>query len=311
MSKALVTGGCGFIGSAVVDELLAQGHEVHVVDNLSLGKNHWAARANAPTVHVRDILDFESLAAVFEQSRPEVVFHLAAHHYIPLCQRNPYEAYRLNVGGTLNVVELCRRNSVRNLFFASTGDVYPPAFSPHREVDMVAPIYIYGHTKYLGEQICLKYLEAEQGGCNGVVGRIFNAAGPRETNPHLIPEVVRQIAEGKRVIEVGNLWPKRDFVDVGSMAKVIVGLTSGIAGVELVNIGSGVVQEIGEVLSILRDAAPHQVEIVSVPERQRPNDRPYLCPDVSRLRTLNGEAAKPFDRETARRIFEHLLGQAR
>jgi UDP-glucose 4-epimerase len=255
-------------------------------------------------VHVQDLLDFEGSAALFERIAPEAVFHLAAHHYIPLCEGNPYTAYRLNVGGTLNVLELCRRHAVQKFFFASTGDVYPPAFTPHREVDAAAPIYVYGQTKYLAEQMCIKYFETHLKHCAAIIGRIFNAAGPRETNPHLIPEVVKQIVQGKRVIEVGNLWPKRDFVDVDSMAGVIVNLTLSAVGTEIVNIGSGVVQEIGAVLDTLKAAAPHGVEIVSVAERQRPNDRPYLCPDTTRLKRLNGAAAEPFGPATARRIFD-------
>lgn len=306
MKKALITGGCGFIGSAVADELVAAGCETHVIDDLSLGKNHWLRSGSGPKIHVQDILDFDKLRQLFEEIKPEVVFHLAAHHYIPFCERDPHKAYLLNVGATLTIMELCKRHEVKGLFFASTGDVYPPAFRPHREVDMVAPIYVYGHTKFLGEQLCLKYLETELRSCNGIIGRIFNAAGPRETNPHLIPEVVRQIVDGKKLIEVGNLWPRRDFVDVNSMAQVIVELTLHATGVEIVNIGSGVVQEIGQVLSILQEAAPHDVEIVSVKSRQRENDRPYLCPDVSRLRRMIGQVAKPFDRDTAARIFKQF-----
>lgn len=304
MKKVIVTGGCGFIGSAVVDTLLQQGHDVHIMDNLSLGKNHWAGRDTGPTLHVHDILDLQACNAAFAAIAPDIVIHLAALHYIPLCEREPFAAYSLNVAGTLNVLELCRRFAVAKLFFASTGDVYPPAFGPHREVDMVAPIYVYGHTKYLGEQLCLKFVENALKDTGLIVGRIFNAAGPRETNPHLIPEVVKQIVQGKSVIEVGNLWPKRDFVDVDSMARTIVNLTLNARGAEIVNIGSGVVQEIGAVLEELRRAAPHEIQIVSVPQRQRPNDRPYLCPDVTRLTRLNGSPAEPFGAETARRIFE-------
>jgi UDP-glucose 4-epimerase len=237
---------------------------------------------------------------------PEIVFHLAAHHFIPFCESNPFEAYRLNVAGTLNVLESSRRANIKKFFFASTGDVYPPSFSPHREVDMVSPIYVYGHTKFLAEQICIKYFESQLRDSSLLVGRIFNATGRRETNPHLVPEVVRQIGMGKSVIEVGNLWPKRDFVDVDSMARVIANLTIGSTGIEVVNIGSGIVQEIGAVLDILKGEAPLPVEIISVASRQRPNDRPFLCPDTSRLVRLNGSPAEAFSVATARRIFNEL-----
>lgn len=306
MSKVLVTGGCGFIGSAVVNVLMAQGHEVHVIDNLSLGKDHWQAQTTRPVLHVQDILDFDATNSIFARVQPEIVFHLAAHHYIPFCEENPFEAFQLNVTGTLNVLEISRRHAVKRFFFASTGDVYPPAFAPHREIDMVAPIYVYGHTKYLGEQLCARYFVSHMPESALVIGRIFNAAGPRETNPHLIPAVVKQIAEGKQVIEVGNLWPKRDFVDVDSMAEVIVALTLNAQGAETVNIGSGQVQEIGAVLQLLKDNAPRAIDVVSVPARQRPNDRPYLCPDVTRLKKLLGHAARPFDGDTARRIFAEI-----
>jgi UDP-glucose 4-epimerase len=306
LSKVIVTGGCGFIGSALVDVLLALGHEVHVIDNMSLGKNHWKNSAQEPRIHVEDILDPVRMEGIFSSVSPEIVFHLAAHHFIPFCESNPYEAYRLNVSGTLNVLESSRKANIEKFFFASTGDVYPPSFSPHREVDMVSPIYVYGHTKYLGEQVCIKYFETHLRESSLLIGRIFNAAGRRETNPHLIPEVVRQIAMGKKTIEVGNLWPKRDFVDVDSMAAVITNLTTKATGIEVINIGSGIVQEIGKVLDVLKARAPLPVEIVSVAERQRPNDRPFLCPDTSRLIRLNGAAAAAFSADTADRIFREL-----
>ncbi len=284
-------------------------HEVHIVDDLSLGKNYWATRTDGPVLHVLDILDAKALDNLFDTVQPEAVFHMAAHHFIPLCEDRPYDAYRLNVGGTLNVLESSRRTGVARFFLASTGDVYPPAFAPHREVDMISPIYVYGHTKFLAEQMCIKYFETHLANSSLVVGRIFNATGRRETNPHFVPEVIKQIVQGKKVIEVGNLWPKRDFVDVDSMAEAIVKLTFASSGIELVNVGSGVVQEIGGILDIIKAVAPHAVEIVSVAERRRPNDRPFLCPDVTRLRRLIGAAAKPFSATTASLLFAETQRQ--
>lgn len=306
MLKILVTGGCGFIGSHVVDYLLEKNQEVFVIDDLSLGKDHWINKEKRPKLFINDILKFDNCNKIFNDVKPDTVIHLAAHHYIPFCEKNIYDAYNLNIVGTLNILELCRKHSVQKFFFASTGDVYPPNFVSHREVDLVSPIYIYGYTKYLAEQMVIKYFEAAMPEGGAIIGRLFNAAGPRETNPHLLPEVVKQIVGGKRIIEVGNLWPKRDFVDVKSMAAIIADLTISVEGIDIVNIGSGYVQEVGKALEILISVLPFKVEVVSVPERQRPNDRPYLCPDVTRLNKLLGRVAKPFDISTAKSIFVEL-----
>jgi UDP-glucose 4-epimerase len=309
MSRFLVTGGCGFIGSAVVNCLLARGAEVTVVDDLSLGKDRWVGATRRPTLLVEDIRDFAACQRIFSDLKPETVIHLAAHHFIPLCEQKPYAAYELNVFGTLNILESARLHGTRDFFLASTGDVYPPNFVPHREVDATSPVYVYGQTKLQAEQMCIRYFETLTCFRTLLIGRLFNAAGPRETNPHLLPELTRQIAlEGKRVVEVGNLWPLRDYVDVDSMAAAIIDATAKVAGLEIVNFGSGKAVEVREALRILTSVLPFQVEFKSVAARQRPNDRPYLCPDTSRLRSLIGRGADSFNAETARRIFAEYPG---
>lgn len=304
VSTYLVTGGCGFIGSSVVNSLLERGAEVFVMDDLSLGKDRWQKATRKPTLVVRDILDADACEEVFRDIKPQNVIHLAAQHFVPWCEEHIYEAYTLNVHGTLNVLESSRRHGVQAFFFASTGDVYHPNFVPHREVDPTGPVYVYGHTKYLAEQLCMRYFESA--GClrTLVIGRLFNAAGPRETNPHMLAEVTRQIAEeGKREVEVGNLWPLRDYVDVDSMGAVIVDTVSRVEGLEILNIGSGKAIEVREALSIIASVLPFPVDFTSVPGRQRPNDRPFLCPDTQRLRRTIGRAAEPFGQATARKIF--------
>jgi UDP-glucose 4-epimerase len=277
--------------------------DVYIIDNLSLGKDHWIGNEKRPTLFVENVLDFKRCDEIFNQVVPEVVIHLAAHHYIPFCEKNIFEAFDLNVKGTLNILECASKQKVSKFFFASTGDVYPPSFVPHREVDMVSPIYVYGQTKLLGEQICIKYFETKMSGSSLVIGRLFNATGLRETNPHLLPDVVKQIVDGKRRIEVGNTWPQRDFVDVSSMAMAIADLTELVSGIEIVNIGSGNVQGIGEALETLTAVLPFDIEIVSVKERQRPNDRPFLCPDTSRLKRILGRSVDSFRKDTAKKIF--------
>ena len=304
MGRTLVTGGCGFIGSAVVDTLLGREDEVMVIDNLSRGRDHWNGSARKPTLLAGDILDLPTCDRAVREFQPDTVFHLAAHHFIPFCESHPFDAYALNVQGTLHMLEAARRHGVRKFFLASTGDVYPPNFVPHREVDPVGPVYVYGHTKLVAEQMCLRYFESTKGFETLLIGRIFNAAGPRETNPHLLAEVTKQIAVGGRTeIEVGNLWPLRDYVDVDSMAGCIVEATARLEGVDIINFGSGQAVEVREALRILTSALPFQVNVTSVASRQRPNDRPYLCPDPTRLRRTIGRAAASFSGSTARKIF--------
>ena len=309
MSKFLVTGGCGFIGSAVVNCLLERGAEVFVLDNLSVGKDRWADAARKPTLIVEDIRDPAVCNRVMRDVKPETVVHLAAHHFIPLCEDNAYAAYELNVYGTLNVLEYARQHGVRDFFLASSGDVYPPNFIPHREIDPSSPVYIYGHTKMMAEQMCIRYFESKTCFRTLLIGRLFNAAGPRETNPHLLAEVTKQIGvDRKKLVEVGNLWPLRDYVDVDSMASAIIDATAKIDGLEILNFGSGRAIEVREALRILTSVLPFKVEVKSVPERQRPNDRPFLCPDTTRLRRAIGRSADSFNEQTARKIFAEYPG---
>lgn len=304
MSKYLVTGGCGFIGSAVVNSLLDRGEDVFVIDDLSLGKDRWQSAARKPVLLVQDILDPDACDRAFRDIKPQTVVHLAAQHFVPWCEQHIYEAYTLNVTGTLNVLECSRSHGVQDFFFASTGDVYPPNFVPHREVDPTGPVYVYGHTKFMAEEMCMRYFESKTCFRTMLIGRLFNAAGPRETNPHLLAEVARQIAqESKREVEVGNLWPLRDYVDVDSMSAVIIDAITKVEGLEILNIGSGKAVEVREALNVIASVLPFQVDFTSVPERQRANDRPFLCPDTHRLRRTIGRAAAPFSQDTARKIF--------
>jgi len=302
--KVLVTGGCGFIGSHLVDALLAAGHEVALVDDRSRGRHRWLGTP-APRVFEQSILEPDALTAIVREVAPTAVYHLAADHYIPVCEADPGGAFRLNVGGTLEVVEACRAaGTVERFFFASTADVYGRMPYPHVEAEPANPSTVYGETKLVGEQILRRYRAGGHVDFAIMIGRIFNAAGTRETNPHFLPAMVEQVMAGKRTVEVGNLWPLRDFTDVVSMAQAIRALTEGVEGVDVVNVGSGAPVEVGEALAMLFEAGPDALDFVSVPEKQRPNDRPFLAPDVSALRRRLGWTCAPFGPETARALWD-------
>lgn len=303
--KVLITGGCGFIGSHAVDYLLEGGHEVCAVDNLCRGRDHWLGAALRPLIEVLDITDYAALGRAMDLFKPMAVIHLAAHHYIPYCEQHPYEAYALNVGGTMNVLHAARVSGVERLFFASTGDVYRPQAAPHREDDELGPFTVYGKTKLIGEALCNDAIGWDSPR-HILIGRLFNAVGTRETNPHLVPEVVAQIASGQSTLRLGNLFPTRDFIDVRSLACAIVDATMAVEGVMTSNIGSGESVTVQAMVELIVRASGREIEILSVPEKCRPSERDHLCPDTARLRSLIGYAPSAANEATIKEIFQSL-----
>ena len=300
--KVFVTGGQGFIGSHVSDYLLSLGHDVVVLDNLFSGRNHWQKGEISPEIAKVDILDRASLSKLFSQHMPQAVFHLAAHHYIPFCDRNPVAAYELNVGGTLNVLYEAKRVCVERIFFASTADVYAPSPRIHSEDDAVAPFTVYGLTKSIGETIC--HGAIDWGWKPDIlIGRIFNAVGTRETNPHLVPEIVAQIAHGATELKVGNLLPTRDFVDLPTQARAIVDATLANHGVETVNIGSGVSVAVGQMIEMILAEAGRAIRVTVDPAKVRAAERSNLCASTIRLKRLIGYAPEPAGPGTIRSIL--------
>lgn len=290
----LVTGAAGFLGLYVVEELLSRGVKVIGVDNLTGGSREGlAALATNPLfqlVHT-DIHDCESISELCRRENPAVVVHLAALHFIPDAMRDPAAAVRLNVDGTEAVLRACRIDSVRGFWFASTGDVYEPSDQPHRESSAIRPFNIYGLTKWTGEQLvrreadrCPKY--------HFVIGRLFNLYGPRETNPHILPEIVHQIRNGNDdVLRLGNVTPSRDLVPVSDAARAVVEtMEKSKPGVTTVNIGTGASVSIQELVHRISVLLGRPLRIETDPCRVRSVDRPHLQADVSALRDLIGWA---------------------
>src|SRR5262249_35586559 len=150
------------------------------------------------------------------------VVHLAALHYIPAAVKDPVLAVSSNVLATQVLLSAAVASEVKRFFFASTGDVYAPARSPHRETDPIGPFNIYGLTKPEREPL-LPLTAAATPETRFVIGRLFNLYGPRETTPHFLPELIRQIRDHPgQNLRLGNLWPKRDLVPVADAARAVV-----------------------------------------------------------------------------------------
>jgi len=279
--RCLVTGGCGFVGSALVRRLLAQSCDVVVVDDLSRGspENFGPDRDRVQVVR-EDVTN--GLGPIFASFQPQVVFHLAALHFIPDCDADPARCLRVNVDGTRAVLEATAALRQRVcLVLASSAAVYAPADGPLREQeDSLGPVDVYGHSKRWAEELAVDFA-ARTGTALGLA-RLFNVFGPGETNAHFIPSLICQLKAGESV-RLGNLSTKRDYVFVDDVAEALLRLAryGGDGRSATVNIGSGRAYSGHEVVQALADTAP-DID----PSRFRPVDRPVLLSDPTLAQKL-------------------------
>src|SRR5215469_222671 len=288
--RILVTGGAGYVGRALTARLLRElGVELHVLDNLASGEQRLRALdLTRLTVHRVDLRDAGAVGALMRALAPSVVFHLAAVHYIPACEAAPGDAVSINVSGTVNLLHSAIERP--KFVFASTAAVYGPSERPHVEnSDGIGPVDVYGLTKLQAERY-LEYFHA-LGKIDAVIVRLFNVIGPGETNPHLVPAIIRQISRGERKVRLGNLFPKRDYIHVEDAAEGFVRLARVAdkpAAPLVSNLGTGQMFSVREIVDRIAAAAGVQLEIEPDPARMRTNDRPLLCASTQRLQALTG-----------------------
>lgn len=285
--KVLVTGGAGFIGSAVIAHLQSLGVEILVIDDLSFGDRRFIA---VPDSHFRqhDIRDAAQVEATFQAFQPDWIIHLAAVHFIPWCNQHPYESADINVRGTMTVLDAARKlPDLKGLLFASTAAVYPIHDGPLGETHPTGPLDIYGLTKLTGERLCHEFHLLS--GIPTVVCRFFNAFGPNETNPHLIPEIAAQVNAGARVLRLGNQAPKRDFIHTQDMARAVAALLRSFsAGYDIFNLGRGIEYSVLEIAAAFSAALSEEVAVEVDPAKVRKVDRLHLLADIEKLKSFTG-----------------------
>ncbi len=283
MTKTLITGGAGFIGSALIKHLQKFQYEIFVIDNLSFGSREFI---NIDDDHFfeEDILNRKKIFGIIKQVRPEYIIHLAAVHFIPYCNRHPYKSANINIQGTINILDAATKVNPLKFFFASTAAVYPIYDEAVTEQHATGPLDIYGLSKLTGERLCNEFFL--QTNIPTIICRFFNAFGPNETNPHLIPEIQNQINSGKRTIHLGNLTPKRDFIHTYDMARAVRLLIEGEKqGINIYNLGQGTEYSVIEIVKAFERQLGEKIIIEQEQSRIRKTERMHLLADVSKLKT--------------------------
>ena len=280
---AIVTGGAGFIGSHLVDALLADGWRVVVVDDLSSGDTRRLASEAA--LEVVDITDRGALDAVLDAARPETIFHLAAQSSVTRSVADPERDCEINVRGTLNVLEGATRHRAPVVFTSTGGALYGDgAVLPTGEDTLPAPISPYGASKWAGEAYVATWKEST--GIPHAICRLGNVYGPRQS-PHGEAGVVaifsHHLWRGTSPVLFGFGKPTRDYVHVEDVAQAILA-ASGQAGV--FNVSTGVETAVSRIFELIKAAAGATVdgELAAL----RPGELERSCLDPSRAREQLG-----------------------
>jgi UDP-glucose 4-epimerase len=297
--RAVVTGGAGFIGSTLVDELLARGDEVHVVDDLSAGKREQVAPTAA--LHVLDIR--EPLAHALADVRPEVVFHLAAQVDVRASVADPVDDARTNVLGTVNVLELARVHDAQVVFASTGGAIYGECERPARENDERRPLSPYGTSKLAGEEYLATWNRLY--GTRHVALRLGNVYGPRQ-DPHgeagVVAIFLSRIAESRSGTIFGDGAQTRDYIFVGDVVRAFVAAVGADGGV--FNVGTGIETSVLGLWEASRNATGADADVVHDPPRL--GELARSCLDPSRAAQELGWRAEIPLAEGLRRTWEWI-----
>jgi UDP-glucose 4-epimerase len=251
MTVSLVTGGCGFIGSHIVDKLVEMNHKVIVIDDLSAAENEIFYYNNLAEYFHKDISS-DDCGYIFKNV--DYVFHLAARSRIQPTIKSPNSCFEVNVVGTQRVLEWSRMHSIKKLIYSGTSSLYGHQnsipFNTNMKVDCLNP---YSMSKWMGERVCKLYSQLYN--VSTICLRYFNVYGPREPlRGHYAPVIglfKRQARDNQKITIVGDGKQRRDFTYIDDVVTAnILSIRSDI-NFGIYNIGTGINHSINKIADII------------------------------------------------------------
>jgi len=296
--RSLVTGGAGFIGSNLVDALLGRGDEVTVIDDLSTGRraNLEPALGGGAELVRADIRDAEAMRGITERVAPEAVFHLGAQIDVRRSAADPAFDARVNVEGTINMLEAARAAGARRFVNSSTGGaIYGEGRTiPAPEDHLVAPEAPYGQSKFAAEGYCELFRRLH--GVQAISLRYGNVYGPRQDplgEAGVVAIFCGRLLERQRLTVFGDGLQTRDYVHVDDVVRANLAAAESEAAGAL-NIGTGVQTSVLDLVAALGRVTGADLEAEHAPER--PGEVRHIALDASRARVeLGWEAAVAVD----------------
>jgi UDP-glucose 4-epimerase len=282
--RSLVTGGAGFIGSHLVDRLIAEGHEVVVLDNFSTGRPQNLAHHKGNdkvSLHQVDLADMEKVEPFFKGV--DWVFHIAALADIVPSIQNPVGYHRSNVDGTLSVLEASRKHGIKRLVYAASSSCYGiPDHYPTPETAPARPQYPYALTKYLGEQMVMHWGQIYK--LPVCSTRFFNVYGPRSRTSGTYGAVfgvfLAQKLNNKPYTVVGDGTQTRDFTFVTDVVDGVYTVAKSNAVNEVFNVGSGKPVSVNRIVELLNGPS------INIPKR--PGEPDCTHADISKIQNMLG-----------------------
>src|SRR5262245_46910990 len=219
----MVAGGAGFVGSAIVRELIDDGAKVVVYDNFLHGTlgNLSEVRDNVKIVS-GDVLDPWRVAQAITENNVEYILSTVGDTYVPTAYDVPARFFQINVLGCLSLLQATKQFNIKRYLYVSSTEVYGEAPTEKvTENTELLPLNTYAVSKLAADRLCFTY--NKEHGVPVIVARIFNCYGPRETEPYVIPEIIAQLARSN-VVRLGNLKAERDFTYVYDTARRLIDL---------------------------------------------------------------------------------------